>query len=361
MNYSAYYKTLVKKFYIERGAEELRVTRRAIERLPDVPTHIVSDASEIAEVDRTGTTVYLHMQRGAPVTRCPGTKEHVCCNYLTVDLYSGCPIGCTYCIMRSYLNFAPVSVVADPRSIIDDLRRIGRENPNIMVRAGSGETGDSLLYDPLFELSREVIEGVSDMPNVYFEVKTKTNLVEHLSSIDAKGNGVVGFSLAPQSIVSSEEGSAATLAERLEAAQEAAEAGYYISFHFDPMFYRDDWRDSYLPVVEELRRFAECVRNGKSAIAWISLGTFRFPSELKEKIAKRPYLYDELVRSEDGKYRYLQRLRREMYRDMREAILSIVRVPVYMCMESEAVWRLGFGDLPENLSREAQLFDRPEI
>ena len=360
MIYSNFYKSKIRKLYIERGSEGSPHVVKAIERLDGVAMRVIEDVSEIPGADRTGTTLYVHAPRGAPVTRCPGTKGHRCCNYLTVELYSGCPIGCTYCIMRSYLNFAPVSIVSDTKPIADEIGRIALSNPDTMIRVGSGETGDSLYYDPLFELSMPIVESLAEYANVHFELKTKTAFVDHLVSVPRKGNAVIGFSLSPQPVVDAEEGRAASLEERLDAAWRASEAGYLVSFHFDPMFYDESWRERYLPVVGKLKRFAGVI-DGRRRIAWISLGTFRFPDELKNKIAARPYMFAELVRSADGKYRYIQKFRSEMYREMRDAIRSIVSSPVYLCMESEAVWRRAFGNLPEALAEESPLFDWPDV
>jgi len=355
VDYSTFYRPIVAAIYVASSVASARSVTRALSRLPEIPVHEVDNPSQIPEEDRTGTTVYIGERRGAPVTRCPGTRGHRCCNYLTVELYSGCPIGCTYCIMRSYLNFSPMSVVAETDSIVDTICRVARANPDTMVRVGSGETGDSLLYDPLFELSREVITGVAEYQNVYFEMKTKTACVDHLLDIERKGNAVVGFSVAPQPIIDAEEGTAASLEARLAAARRAADAGFLVSFHFDPMFYRPDWEEQYLSVVDELERFRS------DRVAWISLGTFRYPAELKDRIGSRRYLYGEFVPSADGKLRYLQRIRREMYETIRSRLLRNVRSPVYLCMESEAVWRRAIGGLPEELPEVAPLFDWPDL
>ncbi len=355
MNYSTFYESIVKVVYIESSVAHGEVAQRLLRRLPRVRTRIVDGPHAVAPSDRRGTTLYLTPHRGAAVARCPGSKGHLCCNYLTVDLYSGCPIGCTYCIMRSYLNFSPVAIVAEPRPIIDAIVRVAEANPDTMIRVGSGETGDSLLFDPLCELSRPIVSALAEHKNVFFEMKTKTDLVDHLLDIERKGNAVVGFSVGPQTVIDGEEGTAVSLEARLQAARRAACAGFMVSFHFDPMFYRPDWQELYFPVADALARF----RNDR--VAWISLGTFRYPPQLKECVAPRAYLYGEFVRSVDGKYRYLQRVRREMYRIMRERILAAVRTPVYLCMESEAVWNRAFGAAPGQLDAVATLFKRPEL
>ena len=48
----------------------------------------------------------------------------------------------------------------------------------------------------------------------------------------------------------------------------------------------------------------------------------------------------------DGKYRYLQRRRGEIYTFMKKEISGTLDVPVYLCMESSDIWRRVYGDMP---------------
>jgi spore photoproduct lyase len=81
-------------------------------------------------------------------------------------------------------------------------------------------------------------------------------------------------------------------------------------------------------------------------VAWISLGTFRYPPGLKQHIGSPELLAAELVPCRDGKYRYLQPVRSRLYRGLVEELARQVESPVYLCMESPAVWRSVFGRLP---------------
>jgi len=245
--------------------------------------------------------------------------------------------------MKSYLNFSPLTVYADPGPGIRRIREIASLNTNKMVRVGSGEVGDSLLLDPVFQLSADYISGLADIPNVFFESKTKTSFVSHLLDIPAKGNAVIGFSLNPEEIVSTEEGESAGLEERLYAAKQAAQAGFLLSFHFDPIFSGFD--EAYCDLIRRLKDF-------RGKVAWVSLGMLRFSSSLRERIGTRQYLFAEFTESGDGKYRYLQKQRIRTYRKFIDELKESLDVPVYLCMESPAVWRYTMGSLPK---------DRPEL
>ncbi len=273
--------------------------------------------------------------------RCPGTHGHLCCNYLTVDVYVGCTIGCSYCIMQSYLRNRTLVVQIDSGESLEYIRQVAALHPDQMIRVGTGEVGDSLLFDPLFDLSRGYIEALAKIPNVRFELKSKTDYVDHLLDIPDPGRAVIAFSVNPQSIVDTEEGYAARLDERLAAARRASDAGYGLAFHFDPMIAVPGWETAYAGVVEKLGRFRD------RDVAWVSLGTLRFPPTLQPYLQDAGYAAHEFVRSRDGKMRYLQPIRSGMYRRMRALLEeALPTAAVYLCMESEAVWKNVYAGAP---------------
>jgi spore photoproduct lyase len=319
------------------------------------PVRWVEPGQRIPPRDLNHSTLYLRAPRGRPVGRCPGSPGHLCCNYLTADLYEGCPLGCAYCIMRGYLNSAPLVVHLDPEPLIHRVTEIARLNPGRTVRVGTGELGDSLLLDPVFQLSRELIAAFAGLPNLVLELKTKTDAVGHLLDLEPKGNTVIGFSLNPDRLVRRYDGAAAGLDRRLEAARRAARGGYRVSFHFDPIFRVPDWPDRYAEVIQALAGFPA------SRIAWISLGTFRYTPRLKGMLGERDFLLEEFVRCRDGKYRYVQRTRSRMYRWLLERIRERTPAPVYLCMESPAVWRNVFGRIPPEIPGLSDIFSAIEL
>jgi spore photoproduct lyase len=253
--------------------------------------------------------------------------------------------------MKSYLNFSPVTVYVDPKPAVEAIREMAQKKPDEDLRIGTGEVGDSLLYDPIFRLSETFITDLSDLGNVYFEIKTKTDFIDHLLEIDRKGNAVIGFSLNPPSISGREEGLSSPVEARLAAAKRAVDAGYRVSFHFDPVFRVKNWRELYFGLIDNLRSIPA------ERIAWISMGVFRYTPDLKNKIEDRPYLYDEFVRSIDGKFRYLQKVRVRIYQELIGRLHEITGAKVYLCMESAAVWKRVFGALPDEIASLDAIFD----
>ncbi len=349
MSYRTYSDLTIERVYVTRGALPL-VEDRLERALPSLPRHIVDHRNEIPREHLNQYTLFVKRPDGPIVGRCPGTRGHVCCNYLTVDLYVGCNLGCSYCIMRSYLNFSPLTVHVGLDDAIADIRRIAAENADRTVRIGSGETGDSLLLDPIFGNSARLIEALADLDNLILELKSKTDLVDHLLDLPQKGNAVIAFSLNPDAVATEEEGVAAPVERRLAAARRAAAAGYRLAFHFDPVIAVPDWQDHYGPLIDALGEF------NPEKVVWISLGTIRYTPALRDKMDDRPYLLEEFVPGRDGKYRYLQQERVAVYRWLRERLRRTLPAPVYMCMESATVWRKAFGALPHELPELAPIF-----
>ncbi len=350
MNFSKYYNNFFKRVYVTQDALGYEATQRALHTLKAPPVKQVAGKHQIPECDLNRHTLFISTSRGRSVTRCPGSKGQVCCNYLTLDLYIGCMLDCSYCIMQGYLNFAPLTVYVNTAGMLNSIREIIRLNPGIPVRIGSGEVGDSLALDPLFGLSRDFITGLTPYKQVYFELKTKTGFVDHLLDVTPKGNAVISFSLNPPEIITREEGGASSLEERINAARAAVRAGYLVSFHFDPVILVDGWERMYRETVHLLSGLDPL------KIAWISLGTMRYTRELRARMPERPYLYAEFFPCADGKYRYFWPLRKRAYTLMKKWVSALGPIPLYMCMESRATWRHVFGELPGKMNELCAIF-----
>jgi spore photoproduct lyase len=188
-----------------------------------------------------------------------------------------------------------------------------------------------------------------------FEAKTKTDFVDHLLDIPDKGKAVIAFSLNAEGVFRDEEEFAATPEERLAAARKVIAAGYFTAFHFDPIIGFPGWEEAYGEVIGRLAAFPP------EKVAWISLGTFRYPPALKDRIGQRPYLFDEFVPCRDGKFRYLQRRRGRIYSWFLENLRKSCDAPVYLCMESADIWHRVYGRGARGNLRTRELFTWPQL
>ncbi|MEW6381703.1 MAG: spore photoproduct lyase family protein [bacterium] len=276
---------------------------------------------------------------------CPGTLHYLCCQYKILNIGSNCPLSCTYCILQSYLDHPAMVVHANVDDMLSELDALFSHYPANIFRIGTGEFTDSLVLDHLTGLSTIIVPYFAARKNAYLEIKTKTTNINNLNNLDHRGKTIVAWSLNSAGIVRREELGAPSIEERLLAARKCQDWGYRLAFHFDPIIYYPGWEEEYRKTIEQL--FSTITA---SRIAWISLGCFRYLPRLKpiiqEKFRHSRIIYEEFVQGLDGKMRYLEVLRQEIYAKMVQWIRE--RAPhcfLYLCMESPKVWRncLGFA------------------
>ena len=271
---------------------------------------------------------------------CPCTSNVLPCGYSLLNLGFGCPFECSYCFLQGYQNFPGIIIPLNLEKFFEGFSppaRTGSIFP--YFRIGTGEFTDSLVFDELTGYSTKLIEFFSRRPDIYFEFKTKSlNIKNILASKPAK-NIVVSWSLNPQSVIDKNEFGAATLAERISSAKQCIDAGFIVGFHFDPIFYFEGWEKVYFEVIDKIFSAVS-----PEKVLWISLGTLRMPKDLKKSIENRfpeaDFLNHELLLGKDGKLRYAQRIRQDIYRKMADRIKArSSKTIVYLCMEPADVWK----------------------
>lgn len=282
----------------------------------------------------------LTAHKGLAFKPCQGiSRENLCCNYRVMDLVSGCPMDCSYCILQSYLANNPTTTIyVNVEDVLNEVARFLAAHPKKFFRIGTGELSDSLALDYLTEFSSVLIPFFASKQNAMLELKTKTVAIDHLLNLEHKGRTVIAWSVNTPGIIASEERGTASLDERLAAATKAAAAGFGVAFHFDPIILTHNANlDSYLDVVDKIFETVTARQ-----ISWISLGLLRYPPDLSEIARKRfpetKIFTGELVPA-GNKMRYLRFIREAAYKPLWDKLIS--KIPphkLYLCMETETVW-----------------------
>ena len=287
---------------------------------------------------------------GSFARKCPGTKEpYLCCEYEILSPVVNCPIGCSYCILQCYLN-EPVNIIyVNVEKIFDDALERYKDFPeDKIVRVGTGELGDSLVFEEWTNMGETLIEKFARQKNIILELKTKSVNMGNILKKFSPGNIVLSWSLNPPEITKTEEGLAAKIDDRINTAAHAIERGYLVGFHFDPMIYHERGRKIYGKVIEKIKE-----KINPEKIAWISLGTLRYPKEMppiaKNNHPKSSIFSREFIKGLDGKWRYPKPRRIEIYnwaaKPLREWSDKFF---LYFCMELPDVWHEVLGWAPEN-------------
>ena len=340
---------------VERGSESSPIFRNLRRTLAQVPFTTVdrihgSDAAATGHSEPFGAakrTLYLARHRGDFLKKCPGSEGQVCCNYFVINFASNCPMDCSYCYLQEYLaDNSALKVFSNVADLIEETERTLARHRGVFFRIGTGEITDSLALEPYTGMVGELVPYFAEQPNVLLELKTKSDCVESLLALDPKGRVVVAWSMNPQRVIDLDEHGTASLGARLAAARLCQQAGYRLAFHYDPMIEYPGWEEDYQSMLEQTFATIDWRR-----LSWLSLGVLRQTPGLKRVMRARfpqsKLLTGEQVLCPDGKMRYFQPLRIEMYRKMVRWIRRAApTVKIYLCMESREVWEQVFGFAP---------------
>ena len=293
--------------------------------------------------------------KGNIVRDCPGTKNHICCGYKTIDLIEGCVLSCSYCILKEYINAPNIKINRDMPYILSQVKETIEAEKTHILRFGTGELSDSLALDRRYGLNRPLIEFFGETKGALLELKSKWASIDHLIPY-LNPYTVISFSLAPQRIIDKEEKRTSPLYKRLKTAKKAQDAGCFVGLHLDPVIIYEGFEKDYEYLIGDIGRILDLKK-----VLWVSLGLLRFPPQLFDRFleeGRRNLLYGEFIRGEDGKYRYIKKERLKIY-SMLYGLLKKQDEDlfIYLCMEREDIWRDVAGITLEDNEALTGLFD----
>ncbi len=343
---------LPSRIFVDKSLSDEPWVYKILGNLPDIPVNW-GDAREFqADILRQikisppkESALLLQRQYGQFIRPCPGTKNYLCCGYQIIDFAAGCNLGCHYCILQAYLNFPYPIIYANLGDLFSQLDTLLSRHKGV-IRLGTGEFTDSLLWDDIIQLSGKLIPFIGNRKNAVLELKTKTVQIGHLKKLAHNNRVIIAWSLNSKVCIEHYENNTASLKERLEAAANVARWGYRLAFHFDPIIYYPGWENDYAETINLLFEYIN-----PEDIAWISLGAFRFMPKLKQLIAEKypkdRFIYEEFIPGLDKKMRYFKPIRIKMYKSLYDCIRKFApKTCVYLCMESTEVWHEVFGYTP---------------
>jgi spore photoproduct lyase len=336
------------KIFVTKDSESFPLTHRILKNLSQLPVEYIQAPHDIIEevkisrdpIGEGKKYLLITHQRGQYVKPCPCTPHYIGCNYFIINADLNCPLDCSYCILQMYLDNPLITVHVNTERMWRQLDDFLHKRRGRFLRVGTGELGDSLALDPITERSTELVSYFSTRSHALFELKTKTTNIKNILKLKPSENIVIAWSINSHFMALNEEPGAPNVKSRLEAARIVSRSGFMVAFHFDPLILYQGWEQGYAEVIGELM-----ARIDRKKIAWISLGSLRFPPSLKAVIQKRfpqtKIMDEEFIRGRDGKLRYPKPLRLWLY----ERVVGFLKkaggekIPLYFCMESHDVWK----------------------
>jgi len=360
--------SIIQHVYVEDDCRDLPLTKSILANLPGREVRIIAPRSS-PDLAAAGTTPHsltggkkhlvLCKNRGRFLKPCPATREYRCCDYQVLNVGMNCPMDCVYCILQAYLNNPWLSFFVNTDDLLAELTTTFAESPQTFRRIGTGEFTDSMALDGLTGLSRILVPFIGRQQNAVLELKTKSAAIDNLKGLDHQNRTIAAWSLNSPTIMKEEEWRTATLDERLHAAAQCADWGYRLAFHFDPIIDHPGWRQGYTETIDRLFQAVP-----KEKIAWISMGALRFLPPLKQiagsRFPKSRFFAEEFILGLDGKQRYFRTRRVELYRHLYGLLKSQAdgRTCIYLCMESDEIWREVMGHTPEEQGGLAAMLER---
>jgi spore photoproduct lyase len=343
--------------FVEDGCADSALATRVLRSLPPgVPVTHVADAREAARPESgapdpfgSGKRRLVIAHRKTPfLMPCPaGSSRFACCGYLVLTLASNCPMDCSYCFLQEFLADNPAfQVYANYTDSFDELDRLIANARGRSFRVGTGELADSLAFDSLTAISRDLIEFFSSRENLTLELKTKTDEIGNLLDIDPRGRVLVSWTLSTDAVYRSSEHMTVSPAARIAAARTVLDAGYRVAFHFDPLIAYDGAEHDYVQLIDELLDVVP-----PKQISFISMGGLRVTPRLRG-IARGRFPADAMLCGEDvlapdGRFRAFTPLRLSLYRTLADRFRKLgAEIPAYLCMEPPSVHESVFGTAP---------------
>ena len=343
--------------FVEEGCADSALAARVVRALPrDLPVTHIADAREasrpasgVGDPFRAGKRRLVIVRRKTPfLMPCPaGSSKFACCGYLVLTLASNCPMDCSYCFLQEYLADNPAfQIYANYTDSFDELDRLCDNARGRSFRVGTGELADSLAFDSITGISRDLIDFFATRENLTLEFKTKTNEIENLLGVDPRGRVLVSWTLSPEAVYRTSEHLTASPSARIAAARAVLDAGYRVAFHFDPLIAYPDAERDYLLLIDELLDVVP-----PKQISFISMGGLRMTPRLRSAARGRfpndPMLCGEDVLASDGRFRTFTPLRLSLYRALADRFKKAgAEIPAYLCMEPASVHEHVFGAVP---------------
>jgi len=357
----------VEQIFIDKSLLNSRIYKNIVNNSSGSITEIDDYKSFIREIQNDihqrfdKKTLLLYPEKGQFLHACPGSDGVVCCRYFVLDFGMNCPYDCQYCYLQTYSKIPILTIAGNIEELLIQLKNKILEFPDIHWRIGTGEYTDSLALDNLTGIGQILVEFFSLLPNATLELKTKSVEINSLLNLTHNGNTVISWSLNPDYIVNEVELHCSSLDQRFSAAKKVIESGYQVAFHFDPVFYYEQWEPDYKALVDRL--FAEIPHN---KIRWISLGTFRYSPGLKEKLRLRHpdefITKSEMILASDNKFRYIAPKRAKMYKYLSGLILKHhPEMMLYLCMETQTTWKRVFSQNMAGPNHLDQAFEKRRL
>lgn len=331
--------------YIDEAVQNLSHTEAILAHFPNTPTHILQDPKILKKPSEMTWAkkglLLTRLKSDQPLRYFEANAKSIGRPYYSFGPISNCHLECTYCILQSYLANNPLITIYT--NIEEILEKLTRQLQTIAEGSviSTGLIADSLALDSITEFNPIWIPFFARQKKFFLELKTKSDQVTPFLNLEHGGQTILSWSMNPQNIVAQEEHKTANVKERLKAAQQCVAAGYRVGFHFDPMIVHPGWEENYRNLIDQILGQVPTQR-----IAWMSLGTLRFPKRqatiMKKRFPRSQQIHEPLQHTHLPFLTYPKELRTRMIQELQSHIKKRASdIYLYGCMETDIDFKRG--------------------
>ncbi len=201
-------------------------------------------------------------------------------NFFYNTLVMNCIYDCDYCYLQGMFPSANLVVFVNQEDFEASVdQELTCSSP--LYLCISYDT-DLMAMEPIFGLCSRWIEFTRRRPQLEIELRTKSSNFKPLAQLAPVDNVILAWTLSPEVVRTRFEGLTPSLAQRLKAAHQAAEAGWRVRLCFDPILRVKDWREAYQETIEQVQ-----ARFLPSQIRDTSVGVFRMNRDYWQRIKKQ--------------------------------------------------------------------------
>jgi len=330
-----------------RTAFSRNLTEKILLLYPNILPETCSDTAH-PKVSIDGTTPFEQHAAGKQTlvigehrsaVRLSTEEGNTCPNYWHFSLYGFCPYGCTYCYLAGTpgVKFSPsVKIFTNMDEVLHTIDKNARKiaQPTAFYH---GKLQDGLALEPLTGYSRQLIPFFAEHPFARQILLTKSTDVENLLDLDHKGHTILSWTLQPPVITVQFEPNTPSIADRLYAMKQCADAGYPIRAVLMPLIPVDHWLDLYAEFLTQLleeipiRRLtigAICSYHAAHQLMNRKLG---FENVITQNMRQ--------AKTEDGRIRYSEELREKGYRHLIQTAMRVrPNLEIGLCLETGKVF-----------------------
>jgi len=336
--------------YVDKRVEQLKRVESMIRMLKADMVRVVNSMDEIiqasphpfSDISSWKNCIFLTWKQGNFIKpfyhhsslKLPKKKTYI------ISHMEGCLHDCAYCFLQGYQNPPLLKIFMNPQDMlpeIDALLEGERDAAGCFFAAGI--LSDSFHLDSITGLSSLLFPHFRKNGGPILEMRTKTGRIPNLSPGEGKRDPVIlSWTVSSPGVHKIMEQGTASPEQRISAAAFAQKLGYRVAFHLDPIFIYPGWEEEYRALITSMGEVLE-----GDMVHRMTLGCVRFTEALRSILRKRfpgnSLFLGEFVRCEDGKFRYFQPIRVNLYNQISAWIEeTFPGVAVQLNMETPGVW-----------------------